>query len=557
MKKSIKSYLLSSVLAHNFKTLLRSIIICATVGLLTLLQLSAQELSTSKVAFDFNKEALKAAKKGALMNAGAFWNKDKTLLHNFFIYSIKKQGTFFQEFTVDANGKVTDSKTAAYTHENLQDYDLSAEIAITNDDGVGELSGKEYGFFRRPVTAGYPKLLMGAFEDRYVNAVWNGYKFDKGAKTQLDQKFWPAYSFAYAEGVDNTNYLLRKRFAVGRILTQNRRYIPADGQAIIGGVMASTSPKFISGRYDLASKTWVNKVETDISPKSIAYNYAETDKGVMVVLSSPKLKYVLELDHDGNLLHRTDLSMTGNIYALKPEKIEIKTDGEDYFVIAPKFDKPNVGKQPGFVISKIKAGKEVFGKQHNHAAVMASLVKAPKSKQKLAANAHLKVENINKLQSGDYLVTFSNANDPATNYFVHLSSDGDLIKTYQVDGIPGDGKPVLAKAANGSTHLDTEIIEKDGMLYGLIRTVPQEEDMGIHTSTFENDYIKTTTTVRVDELKAKCRLVKIDLKNQSIAKPVDLEGLLIGTLPYSVTKNGTLLLHSRDKKGSQQLLVVK
>lgn len=557
MKKNIKSYRQTSALAHNLKTLARSVFMCAVVGLLTLLQLSAQEVSTSTVAFDFNKDALKAAKKGALMSAGSYWNEDKSLLHNFFVYNIKKQGTFFQEFTVDANGKVTDSKTAAYTDKNLENYNLSAEAAITNDDGVGQLSGKEYGFFRRPVTAGYPKLLMGAFEDRYVNAVWNGYRFDKGAKTQLDVKFWPAYSFGYQEGLDNTSYLLRKRFAVGRMLTQNRRYIPADGQAIIGGVMASTSPKFISGRYDLASRTWVNKVETDISPKSIAYNYTETAKGVMVVLSSPKLKYVLEFDHDGNLLNRTDLSMTGNTYALKPEKIEIKTDGEDYFVIAPKFDKPNVGKQPGFVISKIKAGKEVFGKQHSHAAVMASLVKAPKSKQKLAASAHLKVENINKLQNGDYMVTFSNANDPATNYFVHLSTQGDLMKTYQVDGIPGDGKPVLARAANGSTHLDTEIIEKDGMIYAIIRTVPQEEDMGIHTSTFENNYIKTTTTVRVDELKAKARLVKINLQNQSISKPVDLEGLLIGTLPYSITKNGTLLLHSRDKKGSEQLLVVK
>jgi hypothetical protein len=276
----------------------------------------------------------------------------------------------------------------------------------------------------------------------------------------------------------------------------------------------------------------------------------------MVVLLSPDNKYVLEFDQDGNLLHRTDLSMTGNQYALRPEMVEIKTDGTDYFVIAPKFDKPNVRKSPGIVISKIKDGKELFGKQYSHKEIMASLVKSPKSKQKLASSSFLKVEGINKLRGGDYFLVLSNYREPVTNYFVHLSAQGDLIKTYQVDGIPGDGKLVLARATNGSTHLDTEIIEKDGIIYAIIRTVPQEEDQGIHISSFENNYIKSTTTVRVDELKAKARLVKIDLKTKKISKHKDLEGLLIGTLPYSITKDGVLLLHSRDKKGNQQLLVV-
>lgn len=534
----------------------RNVVITFLLSLTITIGLTAQEIKSTKVAFTLSKEALKAQKKGKLSFAGAYWNQERTALHNFYVFTNKQGQTFFEEFTVDESGKANAPKTALYTSENLAGYNLETEPAIAGDDGVGNLSGKRFSFIRRPTMAGKPKIMSGAFEDKYFNGLWNGYKFDKGAKTEMDEKFWPAYAYAYQGGIDNKDYTTRKRSAVLRVLTQDRMYIPADGQVVIGGVMASTEPKFLSGRYNLATNQWTNKVETTISPKSIAYNYLSTPEGPMVVVHSAKAKYVLSFDMEGNLRHRTDLSMTGNRYALKPEKIVIKTDGTDYFVIAPKFGKPNVGKDPGFVISKIKDGKEVFAKDFSIQTVMASMVAAPKSKEKLKNSTHLQVEGIEKLSSGDYLVILSNGNNPVTNYFAQLSPQGDLKATYQVDGIPGDGTPTVRAAGKGASHLNTEIIESNGSIYALIRSIPMEFAQGAHEDNFENDYVKITTTVRIDEVLAKCRVVKINPGKKSISKVLDLEGLAVGTIPYSLSASGKLLINARGKKGGYYKLLL-
>ena len=545
-----------SLLTRHTFIFLRNVAMTLLLSLTISTSLSAQDIKTSRVNFTLSKEALKAQKKGKLSYAGAYWNQGRTQLHNFYVYTTKQGDTFFEVFSVDESGKASSPKTALYNTENLAGYNLESEPAITGDDGVGELSGKQFSFIRRPTMAGKPKIISGAFEDKYFNGLWNGYRFDKGPKTEMDEKFWPAYAYAAQGGIDNKDYTTRKRSAVLRVLTQDRMYIPADGQVVIGGVMASAEPTFLSGKYDLATNQWVNKVETSISPKSIAYNYLATQEGPMVVVHSAKAKYVLSFDMEGNLRHRTDLSMTGNRYALKPEKIVIKTDGTDYFVIAPKFGKPNVGKDPGFVISKIKDGKEVFAKDYSIAQVTASLVAAPKSKEKLKNATHLQVEGIEKLSSGDYLVVLSNGNNPVTNYFAQLSAQGELKATYQVDGIPGDGTPTVRAAGKGASHLNTEIIESNGSIYAIIRSIPMEFAQGAHEDNFENDYVKITTTVRIDEVLAKCRIVKINPDKKSISKVLDLEGLAVGTLPYSLSNSGKLLINARGKKGGYYKLLL-
>ena len=89
----------------------------------------AQKIETSEIDLPLSKEAQKAAKKGTLLNAGSYWNADRSLQYNFFVYQPKGQGLMYDVITIETKkGKITSQKTEAYTAENLSQYDLQASV---------------------------------------------------------------------------------------------------------------------------------------------------------------------------------------------------------------------------------------------------------------------------------------------------------------------------------------------------------------------------------------------------------------------------------------------
>lgn len=526
---------------------------------LTSVQLMAQEIEIKEVDLPLSKEAEKAAKKGELLNAGTYWNSDKTATHNFYVYEDKKEGLKFIEFTVDNSGNVTSTTEEAYNATNLAKYNLVVEPKLTDDKDPNNLAGKEFGFFRKTVLAGNPKLNMGEFENNYVNGLWVGYKFKKGEQARLEEKFWPFVSFAVQDGVDNQHYQTRKVSKLGRALSGDVNYIPMDGKAFISGLMATSGGEYISGVFDMATQKWDNKVITPMNAP-IGLTYTQTDYGVLDLVSMSSSddsnRAAILMDYQGNILNKIELPLAQKEAHQPGAEMEILEDGEAQFVVGPYYEGGN-RKNIGLVIHKI-TDKLEFSKLITKDQIEGTIVQPSKSKAKFNKFFEVSIETITKLTDGSYMLSISSRRDPITTLTLHLSSSGDLMTTYMIDGMEGDNNDAVRIIGKSAIHLDSDIIQTKDAVYVLIRSIPIGFDLGAHTSTENFGDYKRITTVRIDELMAAGKIAKIDLDSKSVSQSGILDNLLVGQQPYLLTSDGTLIFNTLNQKKKERVkLLVK
>ncbi len=525
--------------------------------LMSLAFAKAQKIETSEIDLPLSKEAQKAAKKGTLLNAGSYWNADRSLQYNFFVYQPKGQGLMYDVITIETKkGKIKSQKTEAYTAENLSQYDLQASSQLSGE-AAPELAGADFAYFKKTLLAGNPSLIHGQFENRYVNGLWAGYSFDKGEESKLNERFWPFFSFAVEEGVSNSHYLLRRRTTVMRILTGGKNYIPADGKAFVGGLMATSGAnQFLSGIYNLKSQSWDHKVITTLEEGLQPLDYLPTASGgVYCLIHSASSYFVLELDARGEVLRNIPLEipMNKNYQYTSFRLLEAE---EGVFVVGNHLDKPATGLKAGVCILQVSGDKAAFQQMHDFEQIKASLKAAPKNKAKFKNTAIQQFESIEQLPNGDWLLLYNSGMIPFTNYAMQLSPDGALKQTYQVDPIGDDGKP-NDRMGTGSTHLPTQVLAAGEDVYLLLRTVPQAMDQGIQSSAVTGDNFKITTTVRIDEIRSVGKIVKINPANQSISNVVAPDQTLVGENPAELSASGTVILHTLDskKKSRSKLLI--
>lgn len=518
--------------------------------------LRAQNLSVTEIKLAFSKEAEKAAKRGELFNAGAHWNSDRTQVHNFYIYKTK-EGLMFQAFTLNSNGGLVSTEEDVYNAANMAKYSLSVEPKLVGEKGPGNIAGREFGYFKSTVLAGSPKMNSGRFIDKYLNDVWVGYDFKKGDQVKLDEKFWPTVSFSLSDGVDNQHYQTRKSSRLGRALAGNIDYIPMNGKAFLAGLMASTKSEYISGVFDMSSQTWDNKVITPMSSNPIGLTYAQTDYGVLAIVSmntkDDSNRTALMMDYKGNMLQQIPLPFAQKEAHQPGNEMVVLEDGEAQFVVGPYFEG---GKRnnPGLVFHKL-TDKLEFSKLVTTDDIEGSLVSPPKSKAKLNKFYDMGIESIEKLSNGDYLLSIASRRDPVTTLLLQFSPVGDLKASYLAEGIEEDNNDAVRLIGKHNIHLGAEYIQQGETVYVLLRSMPHELAQGAHTS---NQLTLDPKTVRIDELYAKGKLYKLNIGSMTISEPVEFEHILVGAQPYSIGSTGAFMFNSYDPKKKERIqLLVK
>ena len=122
------------------------------------------------------------------------------------------------------------------------------------------------------------------------------------------------------------------------------------------------------------------------------------------------------------------------------------------------------------------------------------------------------------------------------------------------DGATASGRG----GAKSPLRLDADLIESNGELYTLIRTVPSELAQGVHTSSEDLGNSRKVTTVRIDEVMAAGKIYKIDLTNKRISEPKEFENILVGQQPYMISPDGTLIFNTLNQKKKERVkLLVK
>ena len=542
--------------------MIKKLTLALLMGIAGIYSSYSQEISANEVDIPLSPNAEKAAQKGQLFNGGSYWNSDMTQLYNFFLYQDKKNGLMFLEVTTDDSGEVISSIEEPYNESSLTQFpNIGAEPMLTDSKVPDNLAGKEFGYFQKTVLAGKPKLNIGKFENRYYNDLWAGYKFKKDDQIQLDDKFWPFVSFALqGEGVDNQNYQTRRMNRFLRALDGNTDYIPLDGKAFIAGLMASSDPQYISGVYDMSSKTWENQVITNMESAPVGITYSQTPYGVLALVSQGTKDdsdlMAIRMDPQGNILKQIRLPFAEGPKKRPTVDVKIMDAGNSQFIIAP-FYPDGLNKKPSIAIYKIEDDL-VFAKQIFNTDIEAKLQIPAGSKAKIKDLNVASVENITQLSNGDYMVSFANQQAPVSTVILQLSPQGDLKKAYLTEEIEGDNNEPVRLIGKNPIHLPSEIFEVNGTVFALIRSVPAELEQGIHTSREDFGSVLKITTVRMDEVMAEARIFKIDPQSMKISSSYDFDDhLVVGTIPYLTTPSGKLIFKTVDpKKGARKQLIL-
>jgi hypothetical protein len=542
--------------------MIKKLTLALLMGIAGIYSSYSQEISADEVDIPLSPNAEKAAQKGQLFNGGSYWNSDMTQLYNFFLYQDKKNGLMFLEVTTDDSGEVISSIEEPYNESSLTQFpNIEAEPMLTDSKVPENLAGKEFGYFQKTVLAGKPKLNIGKFENRYYNDLWAGYKFKKDDQIQLDDKFWPFVSFALqGEGFDNQNYQTRRMNRFLRALDGDTDYIPLDGKAFIAGLMASSDPQYISGVYDMSSKTWDNQVITNLESAPVGITYSQTPYGVLALVSQGTKDdsdlMAIRMDSQGNILKQIRLPFAEGPKKRPTVDVKIMDAGNSQFIIAP-FYPDGLNKKPSIAIYKVEDDL-VFAKQIFNTDIEAKLQIPAGSKAKIKDLNVASVENITQLSNGDYMVSFANQQAPVSTVILQLSPQGDLKKAYLTEEIEGDNNEPVRLIGKNPIHLPSEIFEVNGTVFALIRSVPAELEQGIHTSREDFGSVLKITTVRMDEVMAEARIFKIDPQGMKISSSYDFDDhLVVGTIPYLTTPSGKLIFKTVDpKKGARKQLIL-
>ncbi|HAD98725.1 MAG TPA: hypothetical protein DCG19_15035 [Cryomorphaceae bacterium] len=534
--------------------------------LLGFTHLPAQKLDVSEIEIELSKDARKAQKKrkSTFTDLGVYWNQDRTELYKIFVYQIKDDPKMYELFIFDETGHLKNSETGEFTANALKKYNLQPAGELLSNEGP-DISEQQYGYFRRSTLAGRPTLNIGHFENRYYKGVWYGYRFEEDEDYKLEERFWPDFSFAVqGSSVQNTSsHLLKKRTGLGRILQGERNYIPMDGKVVLGGLMATTEQKtYLTGIYDLQKGIWEVKHENPMESKvnfTGAYLEKDNNQGAYTLLVCEKGYLLLDIGSEGKIRHQTWLPLENTQKNGTPQFWEMQlTDQGGLFLFHP-IPGGYTTKKMDLALFEVKDGKVLNQALIPYDEQKEKLVEAPKTKSSYSRIIGFHVDGLEKLSNGNLLIMAHTSSPVITNLIFQVQPDLSLQNIFMIDAVPHTREKTIEDPFAG--FLPGQLYPAgNNSYYWITRDIPGKLLPGIHTSTSSSGgkggpgSIKTvtTTTLRVDEVYAYFKVVKIDLAEGSISKIFYPEKLLsLGAEPAETSKNNNLFINVLGSKSGQ------
>jgi hypothetical protein len=313
------------------------LMLLSTAIMWTGVQAQEMELEVQDTEVELSKDGKRAARKDQLSYMGAYWNAEQTELYSFYMYQPKEGPAMMDVAVFNTQGELQELRTQEFSAENLSSYNLGLSEEIENNGG--SQAGKKVGYFKRPTLPGRPTLNIGHFENRYTNGLWTGYDFEEDEDTKIEPKFWPFFTVALGGNQDgNDHYLLKKVNSWSRLFEGNRTYVAMDEKVVIGGQKAEMvdgeARVFYLGTFNMATLEWERGEDIDmgsaINPGLWAYHQDEAGN-VHCLVGTEEAFYVLQVDSEGNYLHKVKLSLPvkGNVHAAY---FAFRTEGNTLYV---------------------------------------------------------------------------------------------------------------------------------------------------------------------------------------------------------------------------------
>lgn len=520
---------------------------------------NAQQISQKNIKLTHSKEASKASKAGSLWNAGIYWNEDQTVLYKIAAFKEKKtKQDKIEVMSFKQSGEFIKTEVMDMTEANLAKYkltDFNGSTATARE----ELSGFKAAFISNPTLAGKPSLIYGEFVEKYNDlGIFERYKFKKGDKKKIEDTFWSTVYYPLESSIiERNNYLIQPKSKLGKAIFNARNaYMPTTSKAYVGGLMATVgSKKFLSGILDVNTATWVTKheIEFDASILPGDLNYMRLDnQATAILVPTVNHFYYLQVEKTGAKEQLTKLSIprSGGKHNLAPSTLLYK-EASAVLALAATYETIG-GKAIGLGISKLEAGKEAWTQHFSNEALMAKLVQPNKQKVKLNKISFFALEKIRKLKNGDYLVlgnaTKATANGTEKVFLaIQLSNEGALKACYLMEAIDTPKNQTLGES------LPVQLIEtNDGNLYLIQRAEVEGYGKGVYYNVERSKMFTTRTSYRIDHTFSAGFVLKLDISSQKISNIIQLDELIVGDHPGTLSKDGHLLLEVQN-----QLVVIQ
>lgn len=535
------------------------------------LNLAGQDLKLTVVDLPISKVA---KKKGLYVETVV---KDVNSYSTFISYDVKKQ-LGFDVITFDKNGNVLNHKEEIVSEQTGAKYGI--KIPSPGKIEVPGAGQQVLAVVGSVGVLGKFKVKRGSFEPKYATSVdyggnittytpiLRGFKFVEKDEVKTDFR---AGMFAInpKDGEIERNYTL-----IEGMVNNVIGYIPATSStAFLGAVVEKVSIKdptefagnrLLHGVFDGKTMSFTKETIT-VFPHAVTIPISrvttpEGNKAVLVsalkvvttyapqrkwIASNPKLMSVISIDKEGNLVDSItweSTSVRGN-FTLTANKdatyvLGLINSGHDGFY---RFD---IGKVTDLQITKIKSGKLEFNKTFSLDEMASGLVGG---KGKLKLNSTIWCSGMSDLPNGDILALFAS---PSDYFMVQFTPSGELKASYTVNRV--DGKELF--------HKDNLVHVSGDNVYVVFREQSAAIAQGVSKSFGRNSttYIKDLSFSRIDELMTYANIVKINPKELTITKPVEItDFVLLGNYPILEGVDGAILLTGRKLRGEYKVFAVK
>lgn len=535
------------------------------------LNLAGQELTMKVTDMPISK---KAKKSGMYVETVI---KDDNSYSTFISYDLKKQ-LGFDVITFDKNGNVLSNSEEIASEESGKKYGIKIPSPGKIDvpgDGKSVLA-----IVGSVGVLGKFKIKKGTFEAKYASSVdyagnlvvytpiLRGFKFVEKEEIKTDFRAG-MFMINPKEGEIDRDYNL-----IESMVNNVVGYIPANSStAFLGAIVEKISIKdptefagnrLLHGVFDGKSMSFT-KENITIFPHAITLPISkvttpEGNKAVLVsalkvvttyapqkkwISSNPKLMSLLSIDKEGNIVDSVtweSKSVRGN-FSLSANKDAtyvlglINNDHDGFY----RFD---IGKITDLQITKIKSGKLEYNKSFS-LEEMASKLAGGKGKLKL--NTTIWCSGLKDLPNGDILGLFASSSE---YFMVQFTPSGELKATYKTDRVPG--KDLF--------HKDNLVHISGDNVYIVFREQNTAIAQGVTKSFGRNahTYMKDLNFTRIDELMTYASVVKINPKELTITKPVEIsENVLLGDYPIFEGADGSILLTGRELRGEYKIFTIK
>ncbi|GEM_PF-6950271 len=542
----------------------RSIVLATALSLTVALFGNAQQLKSTTLKTTWSKAAGKAKKKGMVTNAGMFWNSDKTELYKFSVFNDKKSGAEMVEVhTYNQQGAQSNTETFENKAENLTKYKTQTFNAASSE-ARQQIEGVEAAFIKNPVLAGKPDLVYGSFQPKYGSlGVFQRFRFQKSESKELNERFWAqVYYPRETNAIERNNYLIMPppQSELSRLIFKARNsYMPKDGTAYMGGMMAiSGSDVFLSGIIDLRTAEWLHRSEIKM-PEAFfpgELNYARLENGSTGILFSSKEKFrLLLIDEEAKEDAQIPLSInkTGGQHGVQPSTF-VKNEENDVLIFTTTSNGMSGG-NIGLSVAKVSGTKELWAQNYANEDLELKSVQPLKEKVKVKKFKMPMIQDVLTTSDNEYMVlcqavkNTSNGNEMVF-MIAHLSNDGKLQAVYPMPAI----KP--AKESKLKEALTLRLLQVGESYYVIARAEVDGYQKGQYSdvSTWNAGGMQYTLTesMRLDETLNAGYVMKISTKNKTASSVVQVEDLIVGELPGSLSADGALFIQSFEN-----VLVIK